>query len=128
VFCNMYCMSQTERDLFQINISSLSSTKYKTMWDFRFSRRWVWNSESSGMYCHVLNLMSTYVSAVRAASIIRAIIAGSTYLWHVGRHSINDTAVHPRRFWALKYKTVFNFVTFDVALTFGLLLNWFCLM
>jgi hypothetical protein len=25
---------------------------------------------------------------------------GSTYLWNVGRHSIKNTAVHPRRFWA----------------------------
>jgi hypothetical protein len=32
------------------------------------------SSESSGMYCHVLNWMSTVVSEVRAASIIRAMI------------------------------------------------------
>jgi hypothetical protein len=25
---------------------------------------------------------------------------GSTHLWNVGRHSIKNTAVHPRRFWA----------------------------
>jgi hypothetical protein len=25
---------------------------------------------------------------------------GSAYLWNVGRHSIKNTAVHPRRFWA----------------------------
>jgi len=25
---------------------------------------------------------------------------GRTYLWNVGRHSIKNTAVHPRRFWA----------------------------
>jgi len=24
---------------------------------------------------------------------------GSTYLWNVGRHSIKNTAVYPRRFW-----------------------------
>jgi hypothetical protein len=42
-------------------------------WDFKFSRRLIWSSESSGMYCHVLNWMST---------------------------SIKNTAVHPRRFWA----------------------------
>jgi hypothetical protein len=38
-------------------------------WDFKFSRRRVWSSESSGMYCRVLNWMSTDVSEVRAASI-----------------------------------------------------------
>jgi hypothetical protein len=30
-----------------------------TMWDFKFSRRPVWSSESSGMYCRVLNWIST---------------------------------------------------------------------
>jgi hypothetical protein len=40
------------------------------MWDFKFSRRRVWSSESSGMYCRVLNWMSTDVSEVHAASII----------------------------------------------------------
>jgi hypothetical protein len=25
---------------------------------------------------------------------------GSTYIWNVGRHSIKNTAVHTRRFWA----------------------------
>jgi hypothetical protein len=29
---------------------------------------------------------------------------GSTYLWNVGRHSIN-TAVHPRRFWASSHSS-----------------------
>jgi hypothetical protein len=74
-------------------------------WDFKFSRRRVWSSESSGMYCHVFNWMSTDVSEVRAASIIRAMTrrpddGGSTYIWNAGRHSIKNTAVHPRRFWA----------------------------
>jgi hypothetical protein len=64
-----------------------------------------WSSESSGMYCRVLNWMSTDVSEVRAASIIRAMThcpddGGSTNLWNVGRHSIKNTALHPRRFWA----------------------------
>jgi hypothetical protein len=45
-----------------------------TVWDFKFSRRRVWSSESSGMYCRVLNWMSTYVSEMRAASIIRAMM------------------------------------------------------
>jgi hypothetical protein len=36
------------------------------MWDFKFSRRRLWSSESSGMYCRVLNWMSTDVSVVRA--------------------------------------------------------------
>jgi hypothetical protein len=45
------------------------------MWDFKFSRRRVWSSESSGMYCRVLNWMS-----------------------------IKNTAVHPRRFWASSMK------------------------
>jgi hypothetical protein len=47
-------------------------------------------SESSGMHCRVLNWMSTDISEVRDASIIRVI----------GRHSIKNMAVHPRRFWA----------------------------
>jgi hypothetical protein len=43
------------------------------MWDFKFSRRRVWSSDlSSGMYCRVKKL-STDVSDVRAASIIRAV-------------------------------------------------------
>jgi hypothetical protein len=41
--------------------------------DFSFSRRQVWSSESSGMYCRVVIEMSTDVSEVRAASIMRAI-------------------------------------------------------
>jgi hypothetical protein len=41
------------------------------MWDFKFSRRRVWCSElSSGMYCRV-KLLSTDVSEVRTAFIIR---------------------------------------------------------
>jgi hypothetical protein len=41
------------------------------MWDFKFSRRRVWCSElSSGLYCRVKRL-STDVSEVRTASIIR---------------------------------------------------------
>jgi hypothetical protein len=40
------------------------------LWDFKFSRRQVWSSESSGIYCRVLNWMSTDVSEVRAASIM----------------------------------------------------------
>jgi hypothetical protein len=31
------------------------------IWDFKFSRRRVWRSESSGMYCRVLNWMSTSI-------------------------------------------------------------------
>jgi hypothetical protein len=53
---------------------------------------WVLSSESSGMYCRVFNWMSTDVSEVRAASITRAL------RWNVCRHSIKNTAVHPRRF------------------------------
>jgi hypothetical protein len=49
------------------------------------------------MYCRVLNRMSTSVSEVRAAF---PDDGGSTYLCNVGRHSIKNTAVHPRRFWA----------------------------
>jgi hypothetical protein len=65
----------------------------------------VWSSESSGMYCRVLNWMSTDVSEVHAASIIRVMRhgpdeGGTTHVWNVGRHSIKNTAVHPRRFWA----------------------------
>jgi hypothetical protein len=41
------------------------------VWDFKFSRRRVWRSElSSGMYCRV-KWLSTDVSEVRTASIIR---------------------------------------------------------
>jgi hypothetical protein len=31
----------------------------------------------------------------------------STYLWNFGRHSIKNTAVHPRRFWASFLLTVY---------------------
>jgi hypothetical protein len=42
-----------------------------TLWDFKFSRRGVWCSElSSGLYCRV-KWLSTDVSEVRTASIIR---------------------------------------------------------
>jgi hypothetical protein len=68
-------------------------TKPFTMKDFKFSRRRVWSSESSGMYCSALNWMSTDVSEVRAASYHQ----GSET---PGLHSIKNTAVHPRRFWA----------------------------
>jgi abortive infection bacteriophage resistance protein len=54
-----------------------------------------WSSESSGMYCHVLNWMSTDVSEVHAASIIRVM----RHLWNVVRHSIKNTEAHTRRFW-----------------------------
>jgi hypothetical protein len=48
---------------------------FKThLWDFKFSRRRAWSSESSGMDCRVLNWMSTDVSEVRAASLIRSMI------------------------------------------------------
>jgi hypothetical protein len=61
----------------------------------------LWSSESSGMYCHVLNWMLTDVLEVRAAFIThRPDDGGSTHLWNVGRHSITNTAVHSRRFWA----------------------------
>jgi hypothetical protein len=62
--------------------------------DFKFSRRRVWSSESSGMYCRVLNWMSTDDN--------RPDNGGSTYLRNVGRHSIKNTAVHTRRFWTSK--------------------------
>jgi hypothetical protein len=42
---------------------------YKHLWDFRFSWRRLWSSESSGIYCRVVKSMSTDVSEVRAASI-----------------------------------------------------------
>jgi hypothetical protein len=32
-----------------------------SMWDFRFSRRRVWSSESSGIYCHVLKTLSNSI-------------------------------------------------------------------
>jgi hypothetical protein len=44
---------------------------HSSMWDFRFSRRRVCNSESSGIYRRVVKSLSTDVSEVRAASIIR---------------------------------------------------------
>jgi hypothetical protein len=44
---------------------------WKKLWNFKFSRRQVWCSElSSGMYCRVKQL-STDVSEVHTASIIR---------------------------------------------------------
>jgi hypothetical protein len=41
--------------------------------DFKFSQRRVLSSESSGMYCHVLNWISTDVSEVRGGSLIRGL-------------------------------------------------------
>jgi hypothetical protein len=38
------------------------------LWDFKFSWQRVWSSESSGIYCRVLNWMSTDISEVLAAS------------------------------------------------------------
>jgi hypothetical protein len=49
------------------------------MWDFRFSRRRVWSSEYSGMYCRVLNWISTDVSEVHAASIITGYITSDPF-------------------------------------------------
>jgi hypothetical protein len=40
---------------------------------YAVAKHYYWSSESSGIYCRVLNLMSTDVSEVRATSIIRAI-------------------------------------------------------
>jgi hypothetical protein len=34
---------------------------------------------------------------------------GSTYLWNVGRHSIENTIVHRRRFWVSYYHTLCYF-------------------
>jgi hypothetical protein len=84
---------------FKIWTGSLSFMMYLiwTMWDFKFSRRWLRSSESSGMYSHVHNWIPTDVSEICAASIIR--MGGSTYLWNVVRNSIKNTVVHPRRFW-----------------------------
>jgi hypothetical protein len=53
------------RPTFQRYLLPPSSTN---LWDFKFSRRRVWSSESSGMYCCVLNWMSTDVSEVLTAS------------------------------------------------------------
>jgi hypothetical protein len=46
--------------------------KHPVYWDLKLLLRRVWSSVSSGMYCRVLNWMSTDVSEVLSASIIRA--------------------------------------------------------
>jgi hypothetical protein len=55
-----------------IGFRSPAEAKYfSSMWDFKFSQRRVWFSElSSGLYCRV-KWLSTDVSEVRTASIIR---------------------------------------------------------
>jgi hypothetical protein len=58
-----------------------------------------WSSESSGMYCRVLICISTDVSEVFAASMIRA-IRGSTHLWNVGWNPFKNTAIRLKRLWA----------------------------
>jgi hypothetical protein len=67
---------------------------YSGMWDFKFSRRRVWCSElSSGIYRRA-KWLSTDVSEVRTASIIR----DATWLWRQYSHFLSDyTAQHLRR-------------------------------
>jgi hypothetical protein len=61
---------------------SLQKLSNVSEWDFKFSRRRVWRclhhqDDDDG---------------------------GSTYLWNVSQHSIKNTAVHPRRFWASTFQ------------------------
>jgi hypothetical protein len=60
------------------------------VWDFKFSRQRVWSSESSGMCCRVVN-------------------------WNVGRHSVKNTAVHPRRFWASEFLCILCYFRWALA-------------
>jgi hypothetical protein len=56
--------------LFKMKLLILSEVKQR-LWDLKFSQQLVWCSElSSGIYCHV-KWLSTDVSEVRTASIIR---------------------------------------------------------
>jgi hypothetical protein len=93
-FRGVYCFhhhcydNRGSMDLWHV---SLLLWSYKTMRDFKFSRRRVWCSElSSGIYCRV-KWLSTDVSEVHTASIIR-----DESIWNVGRQSFY-TAVYPRR-------------------------------
>jgi hypothetical protein len=52
------------------NPSELCLAGMQKMWDFRFSRRRVWNFESCGMWRRVVTLKLTDVSEVHTASII----------------------------------------------------------
>jgi hypothetical protein len=58
----------------------------------------VWSSESYGMYCRD--------------------DGGNTHLWNVGRHSVMNTTVHPRRFWGSGYVNVLNTSLLKVTITF----------
>jgi hypothetical protein len=69
------------RIMLQEAMAELQNEGQETVWAFKFSRLRVWSSSGPDD-------------------------GGSTYLWNVGRHSINNTAVHPRRFWASSIKTV----------------------
>jgi hypothetical protein len=80
-----------------------SAKQRRNLWDFKFSRRRVWSSESSGMYCPD--------------------DGGSTYLWNVGRHSINNTAVHPTRVWASTEKFLARWRFMELKLHFN---KWLC--
>jgi hypothetical protein len=74
------------------------------MLNFRFSRRRVWSSESSGMYTRVVKYMSTDVSEVRTASAThRTDDGGSMHLLNFRRNLFGYTAVHPRRLWTSLY-------------------------
>jgi hypothetical protein len=51
-----------------------------------------WSAQSNGLLYNQL--------IFRARLTHRPDDGGSAYLWNVGRHSLKNTAVHPRRFWA----------------------------
>jgi hypothetical protein len=57
-------------------------------------RTWVWQTER----CFQHWQKHWYV--MKGLDYYRPDDGGSTYFWNVGRHSIKNTAVHPRRFWA----------------------------
>jgi hypothetical protein len=60
----------------------------------------IWSSESSGIYCCVVKSMSTDVSEVRAASIIRAMTRR--------QYIAEDSELHTRRRENLKYHETKN--------------------
>jgi hypothetical protein len=65
--------NKRDKTSYILRVNYVSRTQFD-LWDFKFSRRRVWSSASTRMYCRVLNWMSTDVSEVRATCIIRTIM------------------------------------------------------
>jgi hypothetical protein len=86
--------------IFNATLTLCSFQEYWRACDISSSHGGEYEAQNLLGYCRVLTLMSTDVSEVRAASIIALMMEAARTAQHVGRHSIKNTAVHPRIFWA----------------------------